>query len=67
MSKKSKPIKIGNCTYGWRLVDGEWIENEAEQDVIRVIKELRSEGVSFRAIRDFLETQGIKRKEKKNG
>ena len=63
---QNKPVKIGNCRYGWRWENGGWVEHEAEQNVIRVIEELRKEGVSLKAIKDFLETKGIKRKEKKN-
>ena len=62
---KNKPIKIGSCRYGWTWENGEWIEHEAEQDVIRVIKELRSEGVSFEAIKKSLEKEGYGRREQK--
>lgn len=62
----SKPIKIGNCTYGWRLVDGEWIEHEGEQRIIRRIEKIRAEGISYKVIKDFLKARGIGRKEKKN-
>jgi len=63
---KRKPIKIGNCTYGWRMENGEWIEHEGEQRIISRIEKLRAEGISIKVIKDFLETKGIKRKEKKN-
>ena len=58
-AKKKRGEKIGNCRYGWKWENGEWIENEREQKVIQLIKELRSDGVSFRAIKQHLEAEGV--------
>ena len=50
----------GEVPYGFRLVAGELIEDEAEQEVIQKAKAYQSEGLSLRKIAAELDKQGIK-------
>ena len=50
----------GEVPYGFRLVAGELIEDEAEQEVIQKAKAYHSEGLSLRKIAAELDKQGIK-------
>ena len=44
--------------YGYRLVKGEWVPVEAEQQVIRLATDLRSDGRTLREIAEILGDQG---------
>ncbi len=48
--KKAQGLVFNHPPYGWNAVDGVLVENEAEQDTIRVIMELRGEGGGYSAI-----------------
>ena len=50
----------GEAPYGFKLVDGELIDDEAEQEVIQKAKAYHSEGLSLRKIAAELDKQGIK-------
>lgn len=50
----------GEAPYGFTLVAGELIENEAEQEVIQKAKTYHAEGLSLRKIAAELDRQGIK-------
>ena len=50
----------GEVPYGFRLVDGDLLEDEAEQEVIQKAKAYQSEGLSLRKIAAELDKQGIK-------
>ena len=50
----------GHAPYGFDLVDGELVRNEAEQNVIAQAKRLHAAGLSLRKIAAELDRQGIK-------
>ena len=50
----------GEAPYGFKLVAGELIEDEAEQEVIQKAKAYHAEGLSLRKIAAELDKQGIK-------
>ena len=50
----------GEAPYGFKLVDGELIDDEAEQEVIQKAKTYHAEGLSLRKIAAELDKQGIK-------
>jgi DNA invertase Pin-like site-specific DNA recombinase len=50
----------GEAPYGFKLVDGELIEDEAEQEVIQKAKAYQAQGLSLRKIAAELDKQGIK-------
>ena len=50
----------GHAPYGFDLVNGELIEDEAEQEVIQKAKAYQVEGLSLRKIAAELDKQGIK-------
>jgi len=59
-AKKARGEKTGgNVPFGFEVVSGKLIENEAEQAVIEKIKELRANGLSLRKIADRLNAEGI--------
>ena len=59
-AKKARGEKTGgNIPFGFEVVSGKLIENEAEQAVIEKIKELRANGLSLRKIADRLNEEGI--------
>ena len=59
--KQAKGEYIGGETpYGFDLVNGELIEDEAEQEVIQKAKAYQAEGLSLRKIAAELDKQGIK-------
>jgi DNA invertase Pin-like site-specific DNA recombinase len=49
----------GHAPYGFQLVDGELLENSAEQGVIRQARELRDTGLSLAAVAKELDRRGI--------
>jgi hypothetical protein len=59
--KKSKGQLVGAVPYGWQLAaDGVTLEkNEGEQAVVEVVRTLRAEGLSLRAIAGALEARGL--------
>ena len=50
----------GETPYGFKLVSGELIEDEAEQEVIQKAKAYQAEGLSLRKIATELDKQDIK-------
>ena len=50
----------GEAPYGFKLVDGELIDDEAEQEVIQKAKAYHAKGLSLRKIAAELDKQGIK-------
>jgi len=62
-AKKARGEKTGgNVPFGFEVVSGKLIENEAEQAVIEKIKELRANGLSLRKIAEKLNDEGIETK-----
>ena len=62
-AKKARGEKTGgNVPFGFEVVNGKLIENEAEQAVIEKIKELRANGLSLRKIAEKLNDEGIETK-----
>lgn len=59
--KKTKGERVGSIPYGFRLaVDGVNLEkDEAEQEIIKLVRKLNEEGLSLRKIADRLERQGF--------
>lgn len=60
-AKKARRERTGQVPYGWTLgADGVHLEaNEAEQEIIRAARELKSAGLSLRAVGAELATQGL--------
>lgn len=58
--KKSKRERTGSVPYGYRLdLDGRsLIDDEAEQRVVRAVRELRAAGLTYRAVCDELASAG---------
>ena len=50
----------GHAPYGYRLVNGELVMDEAEQNVIRQAKKLRASGLSLLAVAKRLDERGIR-------
>jgi site-specific DNA recombinase len=63
--KKSKGERVGTIPFGFDLSsDGvTLVPNEREQEVIALIKQLRSAGESYQAIAESLESRGIQTKQ----
>ena len=59
--KKAKGQRVGTIPYGYRVgTDGATLEEDArEQETIALVRSLRREGFSLRAIRDELEARNI--------
>lgn len=76
MSRKTKDALVaakarggktgGYVPYGHNHVDGKLIENQKEQEVISLMKKLREEGNSYRAIVEELNSNEIKTKNGKD-
>jgi DNA invertase Pin-like site-specific DNA recombinase len=62
---KRRGERVGAIPFGYRLdVDGvHLVEDEAEQEVIRLVRELKAEGLSIRKIADEMNRRGIASKE----
>lgn len=60
--KKSRGQRVGSVPFGFQLAkDGKMlVERECEQHVIRIARELRSAGMSLRAIGAELESRGLR-------
>lgn len=58
-AKKARGEKVGRAPYGFRWEDGELVRDEAEQKTVAVIKELRSRGLTLRAIKGEIEERGL--------
>lgn len=65
--KIAKGERCGKVRFGFAVADDgkTLVPVAAEQDVIRLIKELRADGMSFRAIAMELDARGIPTKEKR--
>ena len=53
---------VGHIPYGYNKEDELLVENETEQQTIRLMIQVRESGLSFRKIGDLLEKRGIKSK-----
>ena len=61
--KKSKGERVGQLPFGHKTEDGvNLVEDEAEQDAIKNVEELRECGLSCRAIAEEMNARGIKTK-----
>lgn len=49
----------GKAPFGFSLIDGELVKNEAEQVIISAIDKMRKAGLSYRAIAAELESKGF--------
>lgn len=58
-AKKARGERVGTIPYGYSVIDGKLVPNEAEQGVLRVVRELRAAGLSLRAIETELAARGI--------
>lgn len=58
-AKKARGEKVGRAPYGFRWEAGELVSDEAEQKTVAVIKELRSRGLTLRAIKGEIEERGL--------
>ena len=65
--KKSKNERIGSIPYGSKLSDDgvTLLNDECEQQIIRLVKTLRHNGLSYREIAEALEERGMKPRGKK--
>jgi DNA invertase Pin-like site-specific DNA recombinase len=63
-AKKARGERTGGIPYGFTLAENgiTLIENKKEQDVLSLIRKLRSKGLSFRKIGTELEKRGISTK-----
>jgi len=60
MSKKKKDgLQWSASAYGFDFVNGKAIENEAEMSIIKLMIERRKKGLSYQAICDHLNDEGI--------
>lgn len=50
----------GRAPYGYSIVDGEYVINEAEAEIVRLIYGLRDHGVTFQGIEETLKERGYK-------
>ena len=57
--------RLGGSTFGQRKVNGRYIPNQAELNMVGRMKNLRSQGFTFRQIAEIL--QGLKLPSKRNG
>jgi len=57
--KKDRGERLGRPRYGYRVEDGELVPYEPEQRVLRLVAELRGDGLSVRQIVEALEARGI--------
>jgi Recombinase len=55
----------GKALYGFQLIDGELVEDDFEQDVIRQAKVLRQSGLSLAAVAKDLAKTGIRTRNNK--
>lgn len=53
---------VGNVPYGYDEIEGHLVENEAEQEALRLMRSFRDRGFSLRKIGQALEDRGIKTK-----
>jgi hypothetical protein len=56
-SNRSAQLRPGQIPFGWDYVDYQMKKNKEEQDVIRIIKQLKSSGFSLRGISTELNKQ----------
>lgn len=57
--KKTKGERTGGLNYGFSDVEGRLVPNEDEQRVIRLVKELSSQGLSLRGICAKFQSEGV--------
>ena len=62
--KKSQKQRVGSIPYGKRLLeDGvTLVDDEAEQEIVRLVSLLRSSGMTYQAISNELDSRGFKPK-----
>lgn len=59
-AKKARGERVGTVPYGYRAdADGRLVEDAAEQGVLAIVRELRSAGLSVRAVAAELAARGI--------
>ena len=57
--KKDRGDTLGQVPYGWSRVDNRLVKNADEQEVLKQIKQMRRNGLSFRHIARALNAQNI--------
>ena len=61
--KKEKREVYGKIPYGFEAVDGILVSNPEEQDILRRIRRLRADGMSFQKVADALNSAGVSAKQ----
>lgn len=56
---KSQGKRVGSIPHGYKLVGDSLIKDETEQEMIRLVKELREQGMSLRSISKALADKGV--------
>jgi len=64
--KETLGHKLGQVPYGYQRIDGKLVEHHEEKNVLRRIKRMRKEGLSFAKIANRLNQQGVSTRRKKN-
>jgi DNA invertase Pin-like site-specific DNA recombinase len=66
-AKKARGERVGGLPYGWRDEGGRLVEEEAEQVVVRRVREIRAEGASLREVGRRLLAEGMSRGRARGG
>ena len=61
--KKDKREVYGKVPYGFEAVDGMLIQNQEEQNILRRIRRLRADGMSYQKVADALNGMGVSAKQ----
>jgi site-specific DNA recombinase len=62
--KKSQGDTLGKIPYGYMRLDGKLIEDQQEQKVLRRIRRMRKDGMSYQAIAQHLNQSGVPPRQK---
>ena len=57
--KQARGEKIGKAPFGQRWEEGRLVDDEREQEIISVVREMRSRGLTLQAIKDELAQMGM--------
>lgn len=58
-AKKARGERVGTVPRGWRAEGRMLARHQAEQDVLRLMSELRAQGLTYRAVAEELRRQGV--------
>ena len=59
------PAMGNGQTYGYQLINGKWVVDESQRELVRKMYELYTDLHSVRKVRDALNEQGIQKSERK--